>query len=56
MFQVTASNTKGDMIIELFEDQEEARVLHRKLWNQTGKDGKLLWGMVRTTDISREAA
>ena len=51
MFQVSASNAKGDFVLEVFESGEEADIRHNQLYHEIDEKGLYKWGTIRTTNM-----
>lgn len=50
-YQVSASNARGDFVLETYTDKKAADVRHIQLWNEVDDSGLLKWGTVRTTTL-----
>lgn len=50
-WMVTATNAKGDSVVEYFVDAKDADIRHKQLYNEVDDRGLWKWGSIRTTNM-----
>ena len=50
-YQVTATNTKGDFVNEVFRTGKEADIRQKQLYNEVDDSGLWKWGTIRTINL-----